>query len=399
VKRILFVDDEPQVLHGLRSSLYARRKDWEMTFAGSGLAAMDLLESSPFDVLVTDLRMPGVDGLALISRARMVSPKTIRVVLSGFVDDDQSRRLVSLAHRYLSKPLDPRQLEACIDRCLATQSLIQSERLRTRLGAIRELPPMPTTFAALQDALLDPSVELRAVAGIIERDPAVTAKILHVCNSAFFRLPRRVSSIQQAVNYLGLSTVRSIALCAELFKPGKALPPGLDLGLLQRHALAVGAIARALAAGTSWEEDAFLAGLLHDVGLSLLGRQFPDLMQRALDAVAQGTPLAAAEFEHLGIDHGTAGAYLLGLWDLPFEVVDAVAAHHQPEPGVGGFDASSAVRIAHAVLAAVKPAEIPAYEPVTLQVDDALLNSLGVPFSAAALLARAGALLGREDDE
>jgi putative nucleotidyltransferase with HDIG domain len=399
VKRILFVDDEPQVLHGLRSSLYARRKDWEMTFAGSGLAAMDLLESSPFDVLVTDLRMPGVDGLALITRARIVSPKTIRVILSGYVDDEQSRRLVSLAHRYLSKPLDPRQLEACIDRCLATQSLIQSEELRTRLGAIAELPPMPGTFAALQDALVDTGVDLRAVAGIIERDPAVTAKILQVCNSAFFRLPRRVSSIPQAVNYLGLATVRSIALCAELFKPGKALPPGLDLTLLQRHALTVGAITRVLASGRSWEEDAFLAGLLHDVGLSLLARQFPERMQRVLDAVAQGAALAAAEHEHLNIDHATAGAYLLGLWDLPFEVVDAVAAHHHGEPGAGGFDTAAAVRIAHAALAAVRPTEIPAHEPQTLDLDDALLNSLGIPFSTAALLARVEALLDPGDDE
>ena len=119
--------------------------------------------------------------------------------------------------------------------------------------------------------MADPGIDSSKVAIIIQKDPAVAAKVLQVCNSAFFRLPRRVSSIKQAVSYLGLSTVRSMVLSAELFKPGKALPPGLDLGQLQQHAMSVAVVARSLAADTPWAEDAFLAGLLHDVGFLLLG--------------------------------------------------------------------------------------------------------------------------------
>src|SRR5580692_6285327 len=128
--RILFVDDEPQVLQGLRSSLYTRRENWDMHFAQGGAKAIELMQESHFDVLVTDLRMPGVDGTTLLARTRVDSPDTICIVLSGYADEEQSHRLISLAHRYLSKPCEPARLEECVDRCLATQSLIQSVELR-----------------------------------------------------------------------------------------------------------------------------------------------------------------------------------------------------------------------------------------------------------------------------
>lgn len=398
MKRVLFVDDEPRVLQGIRAGLYARRKDWDMRFIEGGAQAIEMMKQEHFDVLVTDLRMPGVDGTALLARARADSPDTIRLVLSGYVDDDQSQRLVSLAHRYLNKPCELRKLEDCIDRCLKTQSLIQSEELRAQLGSIGTLPPMPSTFAALQRALANPSVDSSKVAAIVQKDPAVSAKVLQVCNSAFFRLPRRVSSIQQAVSYLGLSTVRSIVLCAELFKPGNSLSPSLDLGQLQKHALSVAGIARFLASDTSWAEDAFLAGLLHDVGFLLLGRQFGDKMQRALDAAGGGMPLAEAELAHIGVDHGTAGGYLLGLWGLPFEVVDAVS-HHE-KPAVGGqsdFDVMSAVAIAHALLAQVKPADVPVYERDVSILGDEYLRSVDYPRTWESLLEQTQELLYLEE--
>jgi HD-like signal output (HDOD) protein/ActR/RegA family two-component response regulator len=398
MKRLLFVDDEPRVLQGLKASLYTRRKDWDMHFAEGGAKAIELMRDSHFDVLVTDLRMPGVDGTTLVARARADSPGTIRVVLSGHADERQSQGLVSLAHRYLSKPCEPKQLEECIDRCLATQALIESPDLRVRLGAVGALPPMPSTFAALQRALADPSIELSKVSGIIEKDPAVSAKVLQVCNSAFFRLPRRVSTIKQAVSYLGLSTVRSMVLSAEVFRPGKPLSPGLDLGQMQRHALSVAAIARALAADAPWAEDAFLAGLLHDVGFLLLARQFKDQMQQVLEATAEGKPLAEAEQEYVGVSHGVAGGYLLGLWGLPYEVVEAVAHHEVPtRVAHSSFGVLGAVAIAQALLLTINPRDVPAFEAQTPMLDNDYLREIGFPHSWDSLVERATTLLGGEE--
>src|ERR1700730_14047573 len=393
MKRLLFVDDEPRVLQGLKAGLYTRRKDWDMHFAEGGAKAIELMQDSHFDVLVTDLRMPGVDGTTLVARARADFPGTIRVVLSGYADERQSQGLVSLAHRYLSKPCEPKQLEECIDRCLATQALIESPELRVRLGAVGALPPMPSTFAALQRALADPSIELSKVSAIIEKDPVVSAKVLQVCNSAFFRLPRRVSTIKQAVSYLGLSTVRSMVLSAEVFRPGKPLSPGLDLGQIQRHALTVAAIARALAADAPWAEEAFLAGLLHDVGFLLLARQFKDQMQQVLEATAEGKPLAEAEQEHVGVSHGVAGGYLLGLWGLPYEVVEAVANHELPTMVArSSFDVLGAIAIAQALLQEINPQDIPVFEAKMPTPDDEYLRAMRSPHSWEPLVERATAL-------
>jgi putative nucleotidyltransferase with HDIG domain len=253
--------------------------------------------------------MPGVDGTTLIARTRNDSPDTIRIVLSGYADERQSQRLVSLAHRYLSKPCEPKRLEECVDRCLATHALIQSTELRVRLGS-------------------------------------VTA---------------------------------------------------LDLGQLQRHALSVAAVARSLATETAWAEDAFLSGLLHDVGFLLLGRQYKDEMQRALEATATGMLLADAEQKFVGIDHGTAGAYLLGLWGLPYEVVDTVAHHEDPARiRQTSFDVRSAVGIAHPLLAEIRPADVPLYEANNPMLGDEYVRALGFPQSWESLVERASMLLDTE---
>jgi HD-like signal output (HDOD) protein len=257
---------------------------------------------------------------------------------------------------------------------------------------------MPRTFAALQRALQNPDVESSKIGAIIQTDPAVSAKVLQVCNSAFFRLPRRISNIQQAVNYLGLSAVRSMVLCAELFAPDNSLCPGLDLEQMQKHALSVAGIARFLAADTPWAEDAFLSGLLHDVGFLLLGRQFGDAMQSALGAAAAGRPIVEAEREYIGVDHGTAGAYLLGLWGLPYEVVETVAHHETPgRIEQSDFDVLSAISIAHALLAELKPADVPIYEKNPAILGDDYLRSIGYSRPWSALLEQAEALLHVEE--
>jgi HD-like signal output (HDOD) protein len=210
-------------------------------------------------------------------------------------------------------------------------------------------------------------------------------------------LPRRVASIQQAVSYLGLSTVRSMVLSAELFKPGKTLCAALDLGQLQRHALNVALVARSLAAETAWAEDAFLAGLLHDIGFLVLGRQRGVEMQQALEAHATGMPLEDAERKFVGVDHGTAGAYLLGLWGLPYDIVEAVANHSVPERIARiSFDVLSAVGIAHALVVAVGPEDVPVFEARTPALGDDYVRAIGCPDSWESLIERANSLLKTE---
>jgi HD-like signal output (HDOD) protein len=253
---------------------------------------------------------------------------------------------------------------------------------------------MPSTFSALQRALADPSIDLSKVSAIIEKDPAVSAKVLQVCNSAFFRLPRRVSTIKQAVSYLGLSIVRSMVLSAEVFRPGKPLSPGLDLGQMQRHALSVAAIARSppMPRGPRTR--------FSPVCCTMSGScywQFKDQMQQVLEATAEGKPLAEAEQEYVGVSHGIAGGYLLGLWGLPYEVVEAVAHHEVPtRVAYSSFDVLGTVVVAPALLLTINPRDVPAFEAQTPMLDDDYLREVGFPHSWDSLVERATTLLGKK---
>ena len=198
-RRILFVDDEMPLLEGLKGRLHRIRADWDLAFATSGPHAIADMEATPADVIVTDLRMPGMDGAELLKIVSQRWPETVRIVLSGFAEQQQTARLVPVAHQYLSKPCEPQRIENVIERCQRLQNLLQEPNLRALVGRIRKLPAIPKTYARIRQAMTEPAVSAAAIAKIVGADIAVSAKVLQVSNSAFYRLARRISRIEQAI--------------------------------------------------------------------------------------------------------------------------------------------------------------------------------------------------------
>jgi DNA-binding NtrC family response regulator len=125
VKRILFVDDESEGLAGLRTRLHRLHAKWEMKFVESDTEAIERMQERPYDVIVTDMRMPGMDGAKLLEIVSERWPQTVRIVLSGYADLQQTVRLVPVAHQYLSKPCQPQQLENVIGAGLDLEKLQQ----------------------------------------------------------------------------------------------------------------------------------------------------------------------------------------------------------------------------------------------------------------------------------
>lgn len=318
---ILFVDDEQDILDGLRSVLRCERARWRMSFALGGEAALAALEAGTFDVIVTDMRMPGMDGLALLEAVRDRHPSVARVVLSGQADLPVVMSASAIAHQYLVKPCEPESLRAVVERALVLQAVLGDPQVRALVGGLGTLPSAPAAYRALSAALGDPDVEIRALAAIVEQDVGLSSRALQLANSAYLGLAQRVSSIEAALRCLGLNTVRHLSLSVEVFRSF-----GSDAGLdaLERHALLTARIARALAPGGAAGEAAFAAGLLHDAGKLVLLSRAP----AAIEPARGGAARAAAERAALGADHAGIGAYLLGLWDLPHDVVEPVAFHH-----------------------------------------------------------------------
>lgn len=348
--RILFVDDESRVLDGLRRMLYGHRGRWEMTFAVGGAAALEALDAAPFDVLVTDMRMPQIDGLALLTRARERWPAMARIILSGHMDMDVAVRAANVAHQFLAKPCDPTVLEDAVVRTQRLAALLTDEALRAAVGDVGALATRPAVYTELERVIADPNSGIPQVSAIVQRELGLMAKVLQLVNSSFFGLPREVTAVEQAVAYLGVNVIRALALSHEVADRAgaHALAPGFSLVAHQEHALQVATLARRAAGSGPAADDAFLAGVLHDVGELLLAMQRPDWFVRAAAyAVQHGVPLHEAETAMFGVSHAEVGAYLVGLWGLPFRIVAAIAHHHVPLPAPGSVGvAAAAVHVA-----------------------------------------------------
>jgi len=382
MKSILFVDDERELLDGLRARLYKHRKDWRMQFAVSGDEALSILDREPVDLVVSDVRMPGMDGGQLLTLVKARWPTTMRIIVSGYSDPAQAARLTSLAHQYVAKPCEERQVENTIERCFKLQELLAQDCLRKVVGRIGRLPAMPKTYAKLQAALTQPSVTTGQIGDIVMADPAIATKVLQITNSAFFRLRKPIVRIKDAVTYLGFMTIRNLVLCAEVFSEWKAPKElsAVDPDRLQRHAQCSAAGCKSLAAGRVSPDDAWLAGLLHDIGYWILIQECPQELARALEmSRKESLPLSECERRTIGATHAEMGAHLLGLWGLPYPIVEAVAVHHAPRSVTPhGYDLVGALAVSHALLGS-EHARALADRP-DADVDEAYLASLGAPF-------------------
>ena len=351
-KTILFVDDEPMILQGLQRMLRPLRDEWDMTFVGGGEQALAAMETTPFDVVVSDMRMPRMNGAELLTEVRRRHPKTIRMILSGHADKELVAQCVGVAHQYVAKPCDPEQLKTMIrNACLIGGDRV-TDQVKQLLGSMDHLPSMPEAFRELEQALSDPEVSAHKLGDIIQRDPGMTAKLLKIVNSAFFGLRRTISSAQEAVTYLGQETIKGLVLANAIFERAEPLATrGLSLEDLWRHTLATATAAKRIALDQGVDrlqaEDIFVGGILEDVGVLVLATNFPEAYDRALDILRlEEVALATVEQEEFAMTHAEVGAYLLGLWGIPAPIVRIVSLHHSPHLLTGGFGPELAVYLA-----------------------------------------------------
>jgi HD-like signal output (HDOD) protein len=355
---VLFVDDDPNVLSGLRRMLRSCRDEWQMDFASCGQEALQAMRTSPPDVVVTDMRMPGMDGAELLEEVRKVRPNTVRLVLSGHSDRELTLRAVGPAHQYLAKPCDPEVLRETIRNAVQLQQSICTESVQRLVEGVVTLPTLPAAYVMLVEELTSAQPCLARAGKLIASDLGMSAKVLQLVNSSFFGLPVRVGDVSQAVALLGLDVVRPLTLSTGVFRQyeGRDLG-GLSLSRLMNHSLNVAVTAKGIATRSKLDRDAadeaFLAGLLHDVGRLILAQADPIRYARVV-AIERRDPIAVTEAEQreFGASHGELGGYLLGLWGMPRPIVEAVALHHSPGVALpSGMSPLASVHAAEAIVA------------------------------------------------
>lgn len=335
MKKILFVDDEPAILDGLQDALRKHRRRWDMTFACGGEAAITEMSSKCYDAVVSDVRMPGVGGVDVLQYAKDKHPKTIRIALTGFADEKSTIKLTALAQRYLTKPCAIDDLDDAITRDSGLIEAFDNPYVQELAGGAGRLPASDNARKLLLDKLNSTEGSVEDVADIIEEDLALTAKILQLANSSFFRRQTSVSSARHAVSYLGVDVIRSLVLADQLFERSEEIPKMdyFDIDALRRHSLMTSTIAREIAPKTDIATVAMTAGLLHDVGKIVIALQKPEIIGSLVN-VSGGAPYewvdSATERDIIGCTHAEVGGYFLNLWGVPTSIVEAVTFHDDP---------------------------------------------------------------------
>lgn len=335
-RRILFVDDEPSMLGLYRLVFEPDAHEFDTFSATSGPEALTLMEQQPFDLVLSDLRMPGMTGVELFQEVIRRFPQASRIVTSGCSDLETVVKCLGATHQFIPKPCDLKVLKSTIRRVCELDRLLLDRNLKEFVGTLSTVPSVPSLYFKIVAALEKPDVPLSEVGGVIGQDPGMSAKVLQLVNSAFFGLARRISDPTEAVQYVGIGAVRSLVLSLSTFSVfDQSHVQRFSIERVWRHSMSTGQLAAKIARKERCDqttiEEASVAGMLHDIGKLTLAASLPDSYQQVLSlAQKKQIALTEAEQEIFGVTHAEVGAYLLGLWGLPVSIVEAVALHHAP---------------------------------------------------------------------
>jgi HD-like signal output (HDOD) protein len=380
-KAILFVDDEPNILSGIKRMLRSMRKEYDFYFAESGKEALEIMASNAIEAVVSDMRMPGMDGAEFLTQVKEHYPQAIRIMLTGQADEESVYRTISVVHQFLSKPCDPDTLKEILIRSCALRDLLSSEHLKEIVSGIDHLPSLPAVFTELQFVLKKEDATAEQVAEIIEQDIGMTAKLLQLVNSSFFGLFQKVDSPARAVKLLGFDTIKILVLGVQIFSEIKTNSAIISVDFLQEHSMKVAQCSKKIAFEATDDPDlinnCFLAGMLHDIGRLLLLSQLAEAYMPIVEtAKTNETNLATEERNQLNATHGDIGAYLIGLWGFNGDILEAIAYHNNLSAYPrNSFSAAVAVHVADALYYVHYPEKVIGLAPV---LDRGYIEKIGL---------------------
>lgn len=344
-RHVLLVDDDDALRDSVAGQL--RRAGWTTHGCKRGREAVEVLERQPIDVLVTDLHMAEMTGSALLRVAQKRYPHVVRVATTTDPRREHTLPSATSAHQLLGKPYGALDLLPVLERAMELRVLLHSDVLRRLVTRNNELPTAPSTHLELAAAIRKADADVAEVAELVERDPALVARLLQLTSSAFFGRRHPPPTLRDAVMTVGLQTLEALVLEMGVVQVFESDALALDLADFQRRSLATACIARGLTPDPEEAQRAFVAGLLHGVGNLVVASRSPKLFARCRrEADERRCSLAMVQLELMGATDAEVGAYLLGIWGLPQNLVEAIADQHRPHAIPVDDDVRRAVYIA-----------------------------------------------------
>ncbi len=334
-RRILFIDDEAHVLEGIKRLFRPMRAHWHADYETDPRRALARIESEPYDVIVSDMKMPGLSGVDVLRHAQKHAPNAVRIGLSGYAEAELALEAAAVAHQFFAKPCEIRDLLEAASQVTALAERLRGNEMLVRVTAGSSLPSLPDLYQEIMREASSPTGSLQRVGEIIQRDVAMSAKILSIVNSPFFGLSNQSTSPAQAAALIGFEGLRSIVLTAGVFE---AYEDKIDVDVLSAlmnrsidASRIAGEVAALLGMGKQRIERCRLAAMLHDIGKLTLYANASHAARMVEAMVRSGVyDEPQAEQELFGCSHADVGAYLLSLWGFANEIVQAAAFHHDP---------------------------------------------------------------------
>lgn len=205
----------------------------------------------------------------------------------------------------------------------------------SRIETSKNLPTLPHILVKLINACQDENGSIRDIAKIIHADASISAKILKLANSSYFRSTVKISQIDQALIRLGRSAIKNLAISSavqQVFCKSDTVAEGFNLKRFWRHSLTSAVLSRMIAEKTSFNlpEQAFLAGMIHDIGRLILAVNFPEEYKKILTDTEDMTESMIDREIQMGVTHTEVGAWLLSRWNFDSMIIDAACYHHEP---------------------------------------------------------------------
>ena len=332
-KTLLLVDDEANILKALQRIFLPLGH--RVLTAETAEGGLELLAQEPVDLVISDMRMPGMNGHQFLKQVRSLYPITMRAILSGFSEGKDVMGCLrdGSARMYILKPWDNAVLVEEVEKLLQLGEMFSRRQLLEVFNNLKDLPTMPDLYGRLC-ALIEKDVSLEEIARVVEHDQAVAAKLLQVANSVYYSMS--TGSVRQAIVYMGLTNLKTIVLGLSVLKQLDGLHGGgFSKDVLWEHADRVNKLTHQLfekILKRQMKENEATAGLLHDIGRVLLIKDYAQPYAGVYRSVFQNKDATFRDSERslMGISHDEVGGFLLNWWSLPHPIVEAAMFHHDP---------------------------------------------------------------------
>ena len=341
--KVLFVDDERNILKSLRRAFI--HSDFDVFIACGGEEGLKILEQEKIDIVVSDYKMPGLNGLQFLAIVMERFPNVYRTILSGFVEEEiVLRSIVSgLTLSYFVKPWEDKVLEERILHILDVRKRLNNETLLNCINSIKNLPVLPDIYYKLLDCIKK-DLPLKHIHSVIKSDVAIATKILQIANSAFFQR-REELSLERSIIYLGVHVIKNIVFTLSLTHLTRWEFHKLNtLRELTLHSNIVNFYFAKLyhyKHKGGIKEYLATAGLIHDIGKIILLQYFPERLDAILTMQKENSQLdfyqCECELGYQSSSHCELGAYFLDSWNFPESDVEIALFHHTPQEATGRF--------------------------------------------------------------